>query len=251
MSHKYISNFTGAEIEAILNNSDSLYDINVSASGTFTTSSTTVPADSTRSEAEGYWNGYLLVPIEGNALGEVREIISFTAGTGVFTIESTAFTSATGLVNYFIIKPEFYELFQRYVDDIVGDRAYTEDNYVTDEESLTDSIDALDVEIKDVNERQGDLDYTEDNYVADLASHTTNIDALDIEVKDVNDRQGDLQYTEQNYVTTDDDHTSNIDALDKQLLIASTALDEDTATLYSVRLVQVDGKPVLRTEEVV
>lgn len=36
--------------------------------------------------------------------------------------------------------------------DALGDRTYTEDNYVTDEESFTDSIDTLDQEVKDVND---------------------------------------------------------------------------------------------------
>ena len=39
----------------------------------------------------------------------------------------------------------------------IGDLTYTEQNYVTDAESLTDSIDALDVELKDVNDDIGDV----------------------------------------------------------------------------------------------
>jgi hypothetical protein len=38
------------------------------------------------------------------------------------------------------------------LDTAIGDRSYTEDNYVTDSESLTASIDALDQELKDVSD---------------------------------------------------------------------------------------------------
>lgn len=39
-----------------------------------------------------------------------------------------------------------------YFSDIIGDREFTEQNYVTDEESITESLDALDVALKDVSD---------------------------------------------------------------------------------------------------
>lgn len=86
-----------------------------------------------------------------------------------------------------------------------GNRTYTEDNYVTDGESLTASVDALDQQVKDnadssaanatsitnltntVNTANGDKDYTEENYVTDNESFTDSIDALDVQVKDNED----------------------------------------------------------------
>lgn len=38
-----------------------------------------------------------------------------------------------------------------------GDKAFTEQNYITDGESTTDSLDALDIEAKDINDRAGTL----------------------------------------------------------------------------------------------
>jgi hypothetical protein len=77
-------------------------DLAVLATGTFTTSSATVPADTGRTEASNYWNGCILIPLTGAVSMQPRIIKTFTGTTGVFTLDS-AFTSAPGAVNYIII----------------------------------------------------------------------------------------------------------------------------------------------------
>ena len=77
-------------------------DLAVIATGTFTTSSATVPADTGRTEATGYFNGCLLVPLTGADANQPRIISTFTATSGVFAMD-TAFTAATGLVTYNIL----------------------------------------------------------------------------------------------------------------------------------------------------
>ncbi len=80
----------------------------VRATGTFTTSSTTVPADTGRGEVDNYWKGCLLVPITGSAALQPRVIASFTNAGGVFTLDSDApFTTAPGTVVYAIVQGGF------------------------------------------------------------------------------------------------------------------------------------------------
>ncbi len=77
------------------------------AIGTFTTSSATVPADTGRTEATDAWKGRLLMPLvagAGPTAFQPKQIVQFTTGTGVFTIDpGNPFTSATGLVAYAIL----------------------------------------------------------------------------------------------------------------------------------------------------
>jgi hypothetical protein len=74
------------------------------ASGVFTTSSATAPADTGRLEATNYWRGCLLMPIAGVCAFQPRIIRAFTVTTGVFTMDdNTPFTAAPGLVNYVIL----------------------------------------------------------------------------------------------------------------------------------------------------
>jgi|GEM_PF-666399 hypothetical protein len=77
-------------------------DLAVIATGTFTTSSATVPADTGRTEGTGYYNGCLLVPLTGSCAMQPRIISNFAATTGVFTLD-TAFTAACGTVKYNIL----------------------------------------------------------------------------------------------------------------------------------------------------
>jgi hypothetical protein len=70
---------------------------------------------------------------------------------------------------------------------MIGTQLYSEENYVTSEESATASIDALDVALKDVSDNVGDLTYTEENYVTDSDPLTTSIDDLDMALKDHSD----------------------------------------------------------------
>lgn len=81
-----------------------LLGVNVLAVGTFTTSSTTVPADTGRAEASGHWDGCILMPLAGADAFQPRQISTFTTGTGVFTLNSTTpFTAVPGLVAYAIL----------------------------------------------------------------------------------------------------------------------------------------------------
>jgi hypothetical protein len=72
--------------------------------GTFTTSSATVPADTSRTEASNYWDGCLLMPLTGDVAFQPRRINNFNATGDVFTVDANRpFTSATGTVAYVII----------------------------------------------------------------------------------------------------------------------------------------------------
>lgn len=74
------------------------------ASGTFTTSSATVPADTGRTEASQYWNGCLLMPTTGACAYQPRLIRVFATTTGIFTLDADMpFTAAPGLVDYIIL----------------------------------------------------------------------------------------------------------------------------------------------------
>uniref|UniRef100_A0A6M3IXK1 Uncharacterized protein n=1 Tax=viral metagenome TaxID=1070528 RepID=A0A6M3IXK1_9ZZZZ len=76
----------------------------VIASGTLDTSSATVPADSTRSEADNWFNGCLLVPTAGDRAYQPRLIADYTGIGGIFIIDSDQpFTGVTGLVTYVVI----------------------------------------------------------------------------------------------------------------------------------------------------
>jgi len=118
----------------------------------------------------------------------------------------------------------------------IGDRGYTENNYVIDNETVTASIDTLDKAVKNVTDalaiaaigfttELGNRNYTEDNYVTDAETFTASIDTLDKAVKNVTDalaaaalgfttELGDRNYTENNYVTDAETFTASIDTLD-------------------------------------
>lgn len=74
----------------------------IMATGTFTTSSTTVPRDTGRTEAEDYWNGCIIIPLTGDAALQPRVIADYTTTNDVFTLE-TPFTAAPGTVAYVIV----------------------------------------------------------------------------------------------------------------------------------------------------
>lgn len=74
------------------------------ATGTLTTSSATVPADTGRTEANNYWNGSWLMPITGAVVNQPRLIASFANAGGVFTLDAQQpFTAVPGLVEYIVI----------------------------------------------------------------------------------------------------------------------------------------------------
>lgn len=83
---------------------DQLLSTSVLASGTFTTSSATVPADTGRAEGDNYWNATLLMPVTGVAAFQPRTIVSFANAGGIFTIDPEAvFTSAPAVGDEYVI----------------------------------------------------------------------------------------------------------------------------------------------------
>lgn len=76
------------------------------ASGTLTASDTTVPADTTRLEATGYWDGCRLMTMEGAVARQPKLIVHFNNVGAVFTLDPEhPFTAAPGLVPYIILPP--------------------------------------------------------------------------------------------------------------------------------------------------
>lgn len=74
--------------------------------GTLTTSSATVPADTGRTEANDYWNGSWLMTLTGAVRMQPRLIVDFANAGGVFTLDAEQpFTAAPGLVAYVILPP--------------------------------------------------------------------------------------------------------------------------------------------------
>jgi hypothetical protein len=90
---------------------ESLLGHQVLGVGTIDTSSTTVPADSTRAglypwENNDYFKGCLLMPTEGNCRFQPRPIRSSLAATGAFTLDEP-FSQAPGLVDYVILRSAY------------------------------------------------------------------------------------------------------------------------------------------------
>ena len=77
--------------------------------GTFTTSSATVPADTGQSAMPtGQFDDCLLIPLTGVCALQPRLIVTFTTTTGVFTLDAAeAFTAAPGLVTYIIVAGKY------------------------------------------------------------------------------------------------------------------------------------------------
>ncbi len=105
-----IGNKTDAAVSAVTTTKSvmaylkGLVNSNIRASGTLTTSSTTVPADTARAEVDNYWKGCVLVPLTGSAAFQPRRIASFANTGGVFTLDSDLpFTTAPGAVAYVIL----------------------------------------------------------------------------------------------------------------------------------------------------
>lgn len=78
----------------------------VIAQGTLTTSSMTVPADTGRAENMEFFKGCILMPVGGAIAYQPRPIRSFTAVTGVFTLDEP-FTFVPGLVDYVILASDY------------------------------------------------------------------------------------------------------------------------------------------------
>ena len=101
----FSANVEADDLVAILH--ESIMPTEIMAFGTLDTSSTTVPADSTRAalyawENNDYFKGGLLIPTEGACRFQARPIRSSIAATGVFTLDEP-FSQAPGLVDYIIV----------------------------------------------------------------------------------------------------------------------------------------------------
>jgi hypothetical protein len=84
---------------------ESVLGMEILGVGTFTASSATLPADNTRTEANDYFRGCMLMPTEGACAFQPRLIVDYTGAGGIFTIDaSNPFTAAVGLVDYVILK---------------------------------------------------------------------------------------------------------------------------------------------------
>jgi len=124
--------------------------------------------------------------------------------------------------------------------DAIGDRTYTEENYVTDSESLTASIDELDQQVKDNADGIGSRTYTEDNYVTDSESLTDSVDALDMQIKDTADELDTLKSdyaTHENRILTNEikmyDATIVCNSVSEYLLRTTNETTVLTFTPYS------------------
>jgi len=101
----FSANVEAGDMVAILH--ESIVPMEILGKGTLDTSSTTVPADSTRAAAyawenDDYFKGGILMPTEGDCRFQPRPIRGSTAATGVFTLEEP-FSQLPGLVDYVII----------------------------------------------------------------------------------------------------------------------------------------------------
>ena len=90
-----VSGNLGTDIGALLAS-------HVVATGTFTTSSTTVPADLGRTEADNYWNDCWVIPLTGAVAAQPRACRLFANAGGVFTLDKP-FTAAPGAVGYILV----------------------------------------------------------------------------------------------------------------------------------------------------
>jgi len=76
--------------------------------GTLTTSSATVPADNTRIEADGFFNGSMILIRAGAIERQIRRVVRFTQPGGIFVLDPCCpLTAAPGAVSYAILKGDF------------------------------------------------------------------------------------------------------------------------------------------------
>lgn len=126
----FTANVEANDLVAIVH--ESIMALEILGFGTLDTSSATVPADSTRTEGDNYFNGSLLMTTEGAVRFQPRRIVDYTGVGGIFAIDpNNTFTAATGLVDYIIIagQTEFVPAADgannRTTADVVGNRTST------------------------------------------------------------------------------------------------------------------------------
>lgn len=66
------------------------------------------------------------------------------------------------------------------LDAAIGDRTYTDENFITNGQTISVSLDELDQALQDAYDAIGDRIYTEENFVTNGESLTDSIDALDV-----------------------------------------------------------------------
>lgn len=99
------ANVEAGDIVAIYHKS--IEAIDIAARGTLDTSSATVPADSTRAEADNHFRGHLLIPTEGTYAGRATRIVAYTGAGGIFTLDpNNPLPGVTGLVDYIVVKSQ-------------------------------------------------------------------------------------------------------------------------------------------------
>jgi hypothetical protein len=181
-------------------------------SGTLTTSSATVPADTGRTEGNDFFKGCILMPIAGACAFQPRPIGSFATGTGIFTLDE-AFSAAPGLVDYVILDSDYPV--QR-LADIISDIAAIEaklDNGTSGLVALKALIDAIQAKL--------------DDGTSGLAALKVLIDAVGLIVIGINSEvvaiEGKL-----------DDGTSGLAALKALIDAVETKLDDGTSGLAAL-----------------
>lgn len=102
------STVTANDDGSVLERLEFLQTVVVVGEGTFTTSSATVPADTSQgAKADDWFSGCILLPTAGSVAYQPRLIVGFTTTTGVFTIDSEhPFTAATGTETYVVLSNE-------------------------------------------------------------------------------------------------------------------------------------------------
>ena len=87
---------------------EQMYGVSVVGTGVFTTGSPTVPADTSRTEADNYWNGLMIMPTAGAVAFQPRTVVNFASAGDVFTIDpENPFTAPTGTVPYVLLAYQY------------------------------------------------------------------------------------------------------------------------------------------------
>jgi len=123
--------------EILIIHQSQLFPGAVSGYGVFDTSSTTVPADSTRAarypwEVADQFKGMLLMPVMGDCRFIARRIVSFTLAGGIFTLDpNNPFPALPGNAEYLILQdqtefvPGVNATINRTPSDVIGGKADT------------------------------------------------------------------------------------------------------------------------------
>ena len=120
---------------------------------------------------------------------------------------------------------------------VIGTGTFTEENYITDGETITASLDALDTQLKDITDlgtssdtKVGTQLYSQNNFVTDGETATASIEALDIQVQQLSTAGNDYVTVPQLGTTATGDGASLVGIEDANTRFTATdvegALDE-------------------------